>query len=211
MKANTFFVLDLETGGRDQYANPITEIGICVVDGDTLQVIEEYESLIKPYEDLEILPEAIELTGHTVKKLERDGANAADVIKDIKQLAKKHRVGKYDISYPIIVAHNSAFERNFLQAFFAMHDEDLYDHFTSYMQDTLYMALQIWGDTGSVKLVNCLEKAGLVVYDAHTALADARATKDLFIYFLAQLRNDTDIKIGSADTPSFRESFKFEF
>lgn len=98
-----FIVFDLETGGLSESKNPVCEIAMLAIDGETLEERGRYEAIIAPYDESLIYdPKALQVNGLTMKKI-NGGKQAKDVIKDIVEFAKEHRVKS---KKPILVGHN---------------------------------------------------------------------------------------------------------
>jgi len=103
MSSVNFIVFDLETGGFSEHKNPICEIAMIAIDGETLKERGRYEAIIAPYNDTLIYePSALKVNGLTMKKIE-GGRQAKDVIKDITDFAKEHKSGS---KKPVLVGHN---------------------------------------------------------------------------------------------------------
>src|ERR1035437_1900189 len=95
-----YAIVDIETTGGHASANGITEVAICIHDGE--KVIKRYETLINPLKDTPVYIRA--LTGIS-NEMVRDAPPFADVAHDIYQLLN----GK------IFVAHNVNFDHSFIR------------------------------------------------------------------------------------------------
>lgn len=83
-------VYDLETGGLKDSICSITEIAMVVIDLESLQIVDTFDSLIKPYIDLSaILPEPIKEAKALYKNLGE---------KDIETGIKTLKLGKHNIT-----------------------------------------------------------------------------------------------------------------
>lgn len=203
-----FIVCDLETGGLSAAKNPITEVA-CVVLDYQLNIIKEYESLVKPYGNLVIEKQALEATKMSLDEINK-GKDSKDVVLELIDLFKSLKVGKF--TKPILVGHNfEKFDLKFLVELFKFHNKDIFDYVEEHIEDTMWISRKKWGhDNESIdfKLVTCCNRAGANLIQAHRALPDTRATAQLFIYLMKCLRGE-----GSSEKPKevkrIRESFKF--
>ncbi len=174
--SNLFAFLDTETTGLDPEKHEIIEIGCVLVqlkntNGENVfEVIEEFEYKVKP-EKIEIAdPVALRVNGY----------NEADWIFALK-LSEVMKIVSKKTKNAILVGHNVAFDYAFLQNAFAKTGEENLMHY--HKLDTISMAfakLCMEGEIGGYSLHKLTEKFGIVNTNAHTALADARATFELF-------------------------------
>src|SRR5882757_955933 len=56
---NNLIICDVETGGREEDQNPITQITMEVVDPIKFETIHYFETFVLPYNNLRIEPEAL--------------------------------------------------------------------------------------------------------------------------------------------------------
>lgn len=227
IKINPYIIIDFETGGFKAYTNAATEIACLCITGDTLQEIGRYESYIQPYL-YEYEQKALDYTGITLDKLKNHGKPLEIVVKEL--AAKfdewKKQTSNSHTKKPILVGHNVKFDIPFLQQIFKEAkidlskyldgDLDFNKNFQPQYFDTLTLGKLTWGNDETMthyKLSDCVEKAGIGIADAHKAMNDVEATKDLLICYANRIRNNSNI--GSTNVESetirFRNHFRLQF
>jgi len=136
------------------------------------------------------------------------------------ELANKHTIGKFQ--KPILAGHNwTDFDNDFLIAIFQHCKKDLSklltgrtDYFGNFQPaciDTLHLSRLKWQDDETMndfKLGTVIEKSGLELPDAHRAMNDVVANKDLLVAFVNDLRVDNS-GMGLSRKLRVREHFQF--
>ncbi len=168
-----FSIIDIETcGGKFTYPHGrITEICILVHDG--LQVVEKFTTLINP--ECYISSYFTQLTGIT-NEMVRDAPTFAQVAKRILELTEG----------TIFVAHNVAFDYNFIKAEFASMGY-------TYKRNTLCtvrLSRKLIPGKVSYSLGRLCESLGIEIHARHRAEGDAVATAKLFDLLL-HLKNQS--------------------
>lgn len=199
-----FVVFDLETGGLSHEKNPVLEVAMFVLTND-LDNGDEYDSLIKPYGDLVIQKEALDSNGIDMGVVENMGKNIDVVVNDLCKFLQSQKVGG---KKPILVGHNiDKFDVPFLNSMFEFCKKDLSefvnDNFTI---DTMWWSRIRWQESPNYKLGTCVQNAGIELVNAHRAVADTKATRELVKKFLMGLRSNGST-IG--EEKRFRNSFEF--
>lgn len=202
-KAN-FVVFDLETGGLSHEKNPVLEVAMFVLDSN-LEYGDEYDSLIKPYGDLAIQQQALDANGIDLSIVEKIGKDVDVAVNDIIKFLQKQKSGK---EKPILVGHNiDKFDIPFLDAMFTFCKKDLSkyvnDNFTI---DTMWWSRICWQESPNYKLGTCIQNAGIELVNAHRAVADTKATRELLKKFLKGLRGEG---VAMVEEKRTRESFQF--
>jgi len=178
MKNKTLAFLDIETTGTDFIKHEIIELGCLLVkeqDDGTYKVIDEIEMKIQPTRIETADPSALRVNGY-------DPAAwfFAHSLKDaMTALATKCQGA-------VVVAHNVSFDWSFLGKAFL--DCDIPDPFFYAKMDTISMAytkLKDFEDVNRLTLYALCEYFGVQNNRAHTALADARATFEVFEKMMA--------------------------
>lgn len=199
-----YFVFDLETGGLNPIEHPVLEIAICVLDSD-LNETEEYSSKIKPYGNYTITEGALKANGLSVEMLNFQGKNCDVVCNKVEALLKKYKNGK---NKPILCGHNiKKFDIPFLEEFFKYNKKNLSKYIYEEIIDTLFWSRVKWQESVNYKLGTCCSNADIELVDAHRALSDTRANKDLVKQFIRNLRNDN----GQTKSKEERYRNTFEF
>jgi DNA polymerase-3 subunit alpha (Gram-positive type) len=187
-----FIVSDLETGGFSAEKNPITEIALVVVDIN-LNIIQEYETLVKPYGDLVIEKQALEVTKMDLNEI-NNGKDSKQVVLELIDIFKPLKAGKY--TKPIFVGHNfEFFDLKFFIKLFEFHNKDLFDYIDKHVEDTMWISRKKWGHdnlNADFKLTTCCNRAGVEHVQAHRALPDTKATAKLFINLMKSLRSEVN-------------------
>lgn len=229
-KATPFVIADFETGGRDPKKNPITEIGLLALKGDTLEEIGRYNALIKPYDPkLEYTEEAANITGLTEKKLEKEGKLLSVVQEEVIKFLQDANVHNSKTQHkPVLIAHNASFELAYFQHFFEYNGkskelpklmqgmEDYYDNYVLSYVDTIHIAKFIWGGNIKMKSFNLeavCDRATIALPDGHRAMNDVIPTTELIRQVIKMLRT-FESGGGSIDAEgqlSFRDNFKFQY
>lgn len=224
-KINPFIIIDFETGGLKSKINPATEVAMLCLDGITLQEVGRYESYIQPYL-YEYDQKTLDYTNITMEKLKNEGKPLQQVGNEMMENLKDW-YSKTTNSYtkkPILVGHNVNFDIGFLQQIFKETKNDIRkyldgndDFFGNYLPsylDTMSLSKMAFGDDDnftSYKLTNCVVKAGLSITDAHKAMNDVIATKELFINFVNRMRSvNTQLEGQSGKKIRFRENYQFQ-
>lgn len=172
MTNKTLAFIDIETTGRDVLKHEVIEIG-CVLVRDTgsgHEIKDEFEIKIKPEHIETAEPEALRVNGYN----ESEWLFATTLEQAIKTLAEKTKDA-------VMVAHNVGFDYSFLAVAFAKTEIENQMFYANL--DTISLAVAKLGDNPAVKrytLRSLCEYFGIRNERAHTALADARATFEIY-------------------------------
>lgn len=213
MHKSNYFVFDLETGGLNPEENPITQFACVILDYKSLKEIDRWETFVKPYNNLKITKEALEMTMVNMSDI-NSGISIAqfnktciEYLKSFNASPKKPFFGRL-----IPIGQNVTFDIGFMKYALNINKVDFYEFVYENFIDTYPLAKMAWGLTGDEKLnlgANC-ERAEVSLTDAHGAMADVEATADLFRFFVKRLR-----KGGSSTVESKKQRAKgtefFEF
>ncbi|WP_373760972.1 bifunctional DnaQ family exonuclease/ATP-dependent helicase [Streptococcus ferus] len=160
-KTRKYAVVDLEATGAHQTAS-IIQVGIVILENG--RVIESYETDVNPHEPLS--QHISDLTGITDQQLEK--------APDFSQVAA-HIFGL--ISDCVFVAHNVKFDANLLAEHLFLEGYEL----LTPRVDTVELTQVFYPQFERYNLSSLSEQLELDLSDAHTAIADARATAQLFL------------------------------
>lgn len=213
--------MDLETGGlitKTTGIPPITEIAMISLNYADLSDGIEYSSLVKPYVSLDRYTQIALDTSHiTIDMLEKGGKSPEVVLKECVSYLKK--VGER--KKPILCGHNlDAFDLPIIQKFF----EDFGEDITKYVETKFSIDTMWWSRFGMPSSPNytlgaCLQEKNIDILQAHRALSDTRATKELVRVFLQNLRGSGPLTTSTESVQSrpvvekqssFRNTFKFQ-
>lgn len=173
MKNKNLAFIDIETTGFDIERQEIVEIGCVIVkqvDGVAGDIVDEFEIKIKPQRLNEADPEALAINGYN----EAAWMFALDLKPAMELFAEKTK----DC---IMVAHNLAFDYSFLAKAFAVTGVENKMFYAK--MDTISYAYAKLGNNESItrfSLGALCDHYGITNERAHTALADARATYEMF-------------------------------
>lgn len=206
MALPNIMVLDCETGGLRADENPITEFAGIIVDSE-FNEINRFQTFIKPYGDLKITQIALDKTMTSMDQINK-GCTLEEFCIMLTKFAKQGNVGTGRwLRRPEILGHNVPFDIAFLKMAFALAGEDLVDIFGNNngeidYHDTIKLARLKWpkfksDEDNKYRLISCCERMGIVLHDAHGAMADVVATLKLFKGFAGVLSND-NAKVGNS-------------
>lgn len=199
-----FCALDTETTGLKAETAAIVEIACCSFD-HSLTDLKEFESgVMKVYDNREIQQGALDANGITREQL-RDGRDPAVVVKELIKYFNSLKVGN---AKPVLIGHNlDKFDIPFLDNMFSVFKEDLSKYVnTDFTIDTMWWARCKREEQTNYKLGTCCEIENIELIDAHRAITDTRATKDLAKSFLRGLKSE-----AGTQSKENRYRTKFQF
>jgi DNA polymerase-3 subunit alpha (Gram-positive type) len=190
----TYCVLDLETTGFSPVTEKITEIGVMKFqDG---KVIDSFSCFVNP--EKPIPAKVVEVTNIT-----------DDMVKDAETIEKIFPRLLEFIKDSVLVAHNAAFDMNFLK-----HNAKVlgYDFDFTYL-DTLTLAQEVFPEFKSYKLGRVAKNLGIKVEVAHRALDDVDTTVKVLKIMIDKLKERgaktlEDIDIFGADEEAKKQEYK---
>lgn len=175
MKYTKFVALDIETTGLDLNIHEIIEIGCVFFSFNTkkelFEVEETFEIKIQPEHIERANPVSLKVNGYK-EHLWQDALSPQKAFKKISQKIKGRTM----------VGHNAGFDFYFLDQAFKKHGIQNTLHY--HVLDTLsmaYVTLHDNVDATRLSLQYLCDFYGIENKKAHTALADARATYELFV------------------------------
>lgn len=166
-KLRKYAVVDLEATGAGPNAS-IIQVGIVIIQGN--KIIDSYETDVNPHESLD--EHIVHLTGITDKQLVK-APDFGQVAHHIYQL----------IEDCIFVAHNVKFDANLLAEQLFLEGFEL----RTPRIDTVELSQVFYPCLEKYSLGALAESLNIELTDAHTAIADARATAQLFIKLKAKI------------------------
>ena len=96
-------VIDIETTGIDPINYSICQIGVAIVDRETLNILKTYESLVKPLEDNRY-PPAMAIHGITEEQLNQ-APQLEQVLSEIESLIKdpeRHMLASWGVYFDVV-------------------------------------------------------------------------------------------------------------
>jgi len=178
MKNKRLAFVDIETTGFNVEKHEIIEIGGVIVeqkDGIPLAIVDEFEIKIQPERIHDADPEALSINGYN----EAEWMFAVNKEQAMKLFAEK-------VKDAVMVAHNVAFDYSFLAKAFA--DTEVENTMFYAKLDTIsfaYAKLHRMENAPRLSLGALCEHFGVENSRAHTALADAKATYEVYKKLLA--------------------------
>ncbi len=176
-----FVVFDIETTGLSNEKDEITEIGAVKVENGV--ITDRWSSFVNPGRP--IPPKIVELTSIT-DDMVADAPKINEILPDFFEFCKgcvlvAHNA-KFDIGFIKVAAKKCGIEYNFPQL------------------DTLQLAKCMYPDMGNYKLNNLEKHLSVVLENHHRAVDDAKATADIFVKMLEQLKEQGKDKIGELNS-----------
>lgn len=181
------FYFDVETTGLKAEANGLTQIACIVEYGD---VKDELVLNINPYtynKSIQISDEALEVTNKTREDLQ-SYPSSKEQFKVFIEFLDKHidKYNKSDKFHPI--GYNSTFDMQFLMAWFVDNNNNYFGSYFYYGDIDVYKLYSLLlfemdlPKTTNRKLSTLCEEFGIELNNAHDALDDIKATKNLYEY-----------------------------
>ncbi|MFZ6052241.1 exonuclease domain-containing protein [Halocola ammonii] len=178
-----FAITDIETTGSYASGHTITEIAICLHNGE--KVIDEWHSLVNP--DKPIPYHITRLTGITNEMVE-DAPSFSELAKEIDEFTKD----------AVFVAHNVHFDYSFIKKAFEL--EGI--RWNRSKLCTVRLSRKIFPGYRSYSLSNLCRQREINNEAPHRALGDTRATSELFTQLLQNDEHgeiEKALKRGSGD------------
>ena len=175
------FYLDVETTGLHPWHNDIQQIA-CLVEING-EVVEEFESKVRPFNMDNINEQAMKVTGVTKDEL-LDYPEPKIVYNQLIDLLAKY-VNKYEKSDKFTpIAYNGKFDCEFLSGFFKKNDDKYYGSWFNWKLVDPLALLYIMDYKRKIALPNyklstACQHFGIPLV-AHDALNDIRATRELW-------------------------------
>lgn len=181
-------VFDLETTGLVATKHAIVEIAMCPMDF-RLNDLKEFDSgIMKVYDNREVTDGALNANGITRDQLH----NGVDPKETIEKLCKYLDGLKDGRTKPILAGHNiDKFDIPFLVDYFNYFNKDLTKYINEdFTIDTVWWARLKWEESPDYKLGTCCSRLDIELVNAHRAMADTRANKNLVREFIKSYRSE---------------------
>ncbi len=202
---NNYIVFDCETGGLDPKVNPITEIALLAFSGEDFKEISKYETFIAPYGAMQYEPKALEITKISMDMIQ-GGKPFKTVVKELMSFFKD--VKRKGRNKPLLIAHNAKFDKGMVEALFQEAGKDLYDFVEPVYLDTMWLSRLKDPEKKKHNLGTVCEREGVELVNAHRAMDDVEATKQVFSSIIGKMRSN-DMVASNEPKTTFRATFKF--
>lgn len=169
LKDHNLLFLDFETGGLSSTKHDFVEVACIRTDPSGKTVLGEY--VAKTFPEKPVDPEAAAINGYNTEKWASEAIPAHDALVNVLTLAKD----------TMLVCHNTPFDKAFLEAALANRLMRWPGSYHSLDTVSLAMPLLRAGLVVNVKLVTMAAYFKLPYENAHSALADARACRGVFL------------------------------
>lgn len=202
-KIQSVISIDVETGGLSPTKNPICSVALTSFSLENGVEISKFETFVQPYADLAYDDKAMEYTGIKYTQLNA-GLSIKDTVKKLCEHFELANIARTHTKKPALLGHNILFDIGFIMKAFSHCRVDISKYLDCKEDgngnmipahyDTMWLSRMKWGADESMTKYNlgaCCEKAGVALTDAHNAMNDVVATKELFLYFMNGLRNDS--------------------
>ncbi len=193
MKKGIYLGIDTEFTGQHPHKHGLIEIALLALDAN-FEEIGSFQTLVKPADDIEITAESMKINNIDLSRLDMEGINYKELVRKITNFVRKYFADK-----PILFAHSIPMDFAYLNYIFdsvgknTLFWRDLIGHSTL---DTKVLANTIniltlkkgheplFPSTSLSSPGGLTDVLGITDYEAHTALGDIRATRQVLIKLL---------------------------
>jgi len=193
MKKGLYLGIDAEFTGQHPHKNALIQIAMIVLDKD-LKEIAHYQTLVQIPEGFEVTEESMKINKIDIEKVEAEGVSYDKLVKQITKFVRKYFEDK-----PILCAHFITMDFAYLNYIFGsvgqdnLFWKDLIGHNvidTKVLANTINLIQihkgkdPIFKSTSLSNPGGLTDTLGITNYEAHTALGDIRATREVLIKLL---------------------------
>lgn len=148
---------------------------------------------------------ALMANGIAIEKI-MDGRPIKEVFTEMLAYFKSLKSGR---NKPILTGHNiDDFDNPYIDYLFAKFGKDKNEFISKSTIDTLLWSRLERNESPSYKLGVVCENQGIILKDAHRAVTDTRATKQLIKTYIQKLRGNAATTQESGIQPKFRDNFE---
>jgi DNA polymerase-3 subunit epsilon len=169
LKDHDLLFLDFETGGLSATKHDFVEVACVRTSPNGHDVRDEYVAKVFPRKPVD--PEAAAINGYSVEKWASVAVPAKEALIKVLTLGKD----------TMLACHNTPFDKSFLEAALAEHQMRWPGSYHSLDTVSLAMPLLRAGLVQNVKLTTLTAYFKIEHADAHSALSDARACREVFL------------------------------
>lgn len=178
-----FAIVDIETTGGFASSNSITEIAVCVHDGE--KVIDEWQSLIRPEQNI---PSYITTLTGIDNEMVADAPTFEEIASELDEITRDK----------VFVAHNVGFDYSFIKR----HFEGCGIKWNRRKLCTVRLGKKAFPGHRSYSLANFCKRMGVYNEQAHRAMGDTKATAEIFTMIIEEMgmdKIDEALKRGSGE------------
>jgi len=185
--------LDTETTGVDPLKNGIIQIaGIVDING---QIVEEFNLKCRPFPGQIYTAEALKVTGTTVEEI-KNYPDPKEAYQKIQAIFNKY-INRYDKNDKFtMVGQNTKFDYDFMTVFFQNNYDKFFYAYVAYHLVDLVNASALFKMAGKISVPNMkletMAKCFGITLNAHDALEDIRATRQILYKFVECIKSIPD-------------------
>ena len=183
MLSGRFVVFDLETTGLSKDSDKITEIGAVKIENG--KITDSFSTFVNP--ERPIPQKIVELTSIT-DEMVAGAPKIEEILPNFLEFCKGS----------VLVAHNAEFDTGFIKKASA----DLGTEYNFAHLDTLMLARALYPELGNHRLSTLNKHLKVTLLHHHRAVDDAKATAEIFIKMMAELKEK-----GFSDISELNEKF----
>lgn len=172
----SFVVFDIETTGLSKYKNHITEIGAVKVSEG--KIVDKWSTFVNPREP--IPQNIVELT-HITDEMVADAPYIEDILEEFLAFCEGC----------VLVAHNANFDVGFMEEAARKYNIP----FDFCYLDTLMLARCLYPELPNFRLNTLSRHLQVMLENHHRAVDDAKATADVFVKMLENLREQECLEL----------------
>jgi DNA polymerase III alpha subunit (gram-positive type) len=194
---------DFETGGKSCIKNPATELSLIAIRGNDFTEIARHHVVFLPYDvNLVYEQEALDITNMSMEYIHEHGVEIKQALKGIYDFLVKVSAGKSAGFLPMLSMQNGGFDIGFWQQIFSYGKynlskvvagyKDFYGNFQPTIIDSLPLARSYWAKDAEVtdfKQGKISDRLNIELVDAHRAVGDCLALREIVAFFLTSMRN----------------------
>lgn len=191
---HSLLFLDFETGGLSPTTADVVEVACILTDPSGRDVREEYVAKVVPTRPVD--PQAAAINGYSAEKWASEAIPFEQALVKVLGMARN----------TMLACHNTPFDKAFLDAGLVKHKMRWPGSYHSIDTVSLSMPLLRMGLVENVKLVTLTAALGIAHEGAHTALADVRACRELYLRLMAVYGPGLAQLLAPSASPATHES-----
>lgn len=197
MNDKHIIVFDFETSALDKTTNELTQVAAVVIHPRRLEIVDKFNSEVRPLEPDKIEEKALEITRKTREQLAL-APHPEEVWSSFKSFCDRYNPSKKPFTAPIAAGYNIiGYDMPILQRYATKYKtvdpktgtQNLFSSFVTY--DLMLMAFwwnENFNDIPNIKLTTIAEWLGMDASNAHDAMADVTMTAEIIIRFMKMYR-----------------------